>query len=31
MNPTLKLQDFRFLYLHLGKEQPVKEEVKLET
>ena len=29
MNPTLKLQDFRFFYSQLGKDQPVKEESQL--
>ena len=29
MNPTLKLADFRFLYIHLGRDQPVKEESQL--
>ena len=29
MNPTLKLQDFRFFYTQLGKDQPVKEESQL--
>lgn len=29
MNPTLKLEDFRFFYIHLGKEQPLKEEGQL--
>lgn len=29
LNPTLKLQDFRFFYLHMGKDQPVKEESQL--
>ena len=29
MNPTLKLEDFRFFYLHLGRDQPLKEEGKL--
>ena len=29
MNPTLKLADFRFFYLHLGREQPLKEDAQL--
>ncbi|CAJ1442673.1 unnamed protein product [Effrenium voratum] len=32
MNPTLKLGDFRFLYLHLGKDAPAgKEPIELEA
>ena len=30
MNPTLKLQDFRFICVHLGRDAPVKEQSQLD-